>query len=354
MKVKRKKKTTTTKKRIRALGVVAGNGVILHPFKEHLIGNIENRKVFRAGENDQWYLNFDVPLVNDTRVAGYLFKNVDVIVGSPDCGHSSVLGFTAAKVRKNPQDNDSVRLYFNSILKYKPKIWIMENLPALLNSITQTSIKDQFPDYRVIFHIASVSEFGNSQKSRKRLLIVAIRRDLPADAFMEFSEVNRIKKPKKINSILEGLGEDDRSLCHIRESEDKAIKMGNKSYTFGEIAKRWNKELKGECYWDMDQSSKDSKPIPGVYRLIPEKYPQTVRQDPRQFRPDGKPMSPRELGRIQGLPDTFKLLMPEEPDENGDEYYLNKARITVAKGAPYELGEWIARKLAALTHILSS
>ena len=47
---------------LQVLGVNGGNGIILHPFKNQLIRNIEPRGVFKTPGNAQWKLNFkDIP-----------------------------------------------------------------------------------------------------------------------------------------------------------------------------------------------------------------------------------------------------------------------------------------------------
>src|SRR5690606_17018848 len=224
----------------------------------------------------------------------------------------SILGFTGNKKRKNHLDNASVKMFFQSILDYKPKIWIMENLPALLNSISQKDFKNNFPEYRFIFHIISMSELGNSQRTRKRLIIIALDRNLPADLFMSFSDIERVSEVKYTGDLISDLIDDDPKIGNVREDPTKKIKMGKKSFSFEEIEKGWNNKHKGKTYWPLKESDPESANIPGVYRLFNNKFPQTVRQDPRQFREDGKPLSPRELARIQGIPDTFKLYIPEE------------------------------------------
>lgn len=333
-------------KKVKILGVCGGNGVILYPLRRYVVGNIEDRGVFKTDKNLQWYHNFQVPFVDDLMVAKFLFKRPDIIVGAPDCGHSSILGFTGNKKRKNPMENASVKMFFQSILDYKPKIWVMENLPALLNNITMLDFKENFPDYRFIFHVMSMSELGNSQKTRKRLVVVALDKSLPSEVFMHFSEVNRFGEPKMIKDLIPDLVEDNADIGNIREKPKKKIKMGKKSFTFGEIEEGWNERFAEKKYWPLDESDPDSNYIPGVYRLLPESFPQTIRQDPRQFRPDGKPLSPRELARIQGIPDKFKLYIPEDGTHGKKvSYFINKARITVAKGAPYELGLWLKDKI---------
>lgn len=336
-----------SRNKLKILGVCGGNGVILYPIRRYVIGNIEDRGVFKTDKNLQWYMNFKVPFVDDLMVAKFLFSSPDIIIGAPDCGHSSILGNTGKKKKKartTAVENSSVRMFFQSIIDYKPKIWIMENLPALLNQITMSDLKEQFPEYRLIFHTMSMAELGNSQKTRKRLIIIALQKDLPAELFMAFSDVEKQNEPKTVGELLSDLKEDNPKNGNIREKSSKKIKMGKKSFTFGEIQEGWlGKKLSKEKYWPLDLDKIDSPYIPGVYRLFEDNYPQTIRQDPRQFRPDGLPLSPRELARIQGIPDRFKLYIPE--DSTKESYYINKARITVAKGAPYELGLWLRSKI---------
>lgn len=343
MEKKQKKKP----RRLRVMGVMGGNGVILHPFKRYLMGNIEFRSAFKTKSNLQWYLNFQKhPFVDDLMVAKFLFKKPDVIMGAPDCGHSSILTVSSTGKMKNPIENESVRTFFESINEYQPKVWLMENLPAIMNTITMNDFKKNFPNYRFVFHTLSVMEFGNSQKTRKRLVVIGIKRGIEgeSDIFMNMNDVYQVNEPRKVKELISDLKDDNFDLCNIREPEDKQVKMGKEKLSFGEIQKKWNKELKGEKYWPLGGKGSTAPNIPGVYRLKDTGTPATVRRDPRQFRPDGKPLSPREIARIQGVPDDFKLFL-EADHPKGIEYALNKARTTVAKGAPYEIGLWFYKQL---------
>ena len=49
-------------KELKVLGVCAGQGALLFPFRKHLIGNIEIRGVFHTPGEEQWKANFgDIP-----------------------------------------------------------------------------------------------------------------------------------------------------------------------------------------------------------------------------------------------------------------------------------------------------
>jgi hypothetical protein len=54
----------------------------------------------------------------------------------------------------------------------------MENLPKLMELIPIEEWETNLKDYRLIVHCHSVFDFGNSQKSRKRLLLIGIHKDL--------------------------------------------------------------------------------------------------------------------------------------------------------------------------------
>lgn len=81
------------------LGVDAAQGALLFPFKEsgfEIIANVEPRAVFHSKKEEQWKLNFgDIPFVRSLEEV----KNskIDLILGSPSCGHSSVFSYSRKK-----------------------------------------------------------------------------------------------------------------------------------------------------------------------------------------------------------------------------------------------------------------
>jgi len=72
------------------LGICAGQGGLLFPFRKHLLGNIEPRTVFHTNCESQWKANFkDIPFYKGYNLPEFDEK-VDVILSSPDCGMSSI------------------------------------------------------------------------------------------------------------------------------------------------------------------------------------------------------------------------------------------------------------------------
>lgn len=308
------------------LGVTGGNGVMLYPFRKWLIANYEPRKVYKTPNEIQWYLNFKAPKWDTL----YTFeKEVDVIIGHPDCGNSSMMSLTRIKKFTNPKDNESLQIFLWSIDRFKPKVWLMENLPKLLETISIQDFRKMFPDYVFFHHIGSVMDFGNSQRTRKRLIIIGIRRDIKEAK--KLINVYQVAQPQKSKYLLLDLPQNG----HIHEPINEVITLyaGYKA-SLQEIKERWISELKNKTRWPVE--GRNFKNAPGVYKNLANGYPATARKQNRQFNHHGEQMSPRELARIQGVPDEFKIWV----DEDRIKTCINKGRLTVTKCPPYEIGLW--------------
>ena len=331
---------------MRVLGVDAGNGVILHPLKKYLIGNIEPRAIFHSKGNKQWNENFKgIPFKRDYNedLIHWAKRGVDVIMGNPDCGHSSRFSYSRIKKLSDPRDNPSINLYLESIRVIKPKIFLMENLPKLMDIYDKRFWYETFPDYEFIFHNLSVSNFGNSQKDRIRLIIIGLNKpklgELLSGVQYYFLNVYAVNQERTTGELLAGLIEEDLELGHVREGLKTIITLsaGFKE-SLKNIQKFWLENPKLKRYKVTDRKFTTA---PGVYRNLDNEHPATARKANRQFNPNGLQMTPRELARIQGVPDDFKIYF-----EKGKEpYWINKGRATVTKTPPYEVGLWFSKQL---------
>jgi len=162
---------------MRILGINGGNGVVLYPMRRHLIGNVEIRSAFKTPEDIQWKLNFgDIRLETEPEKM-VDFDKPDVIVGAPNCGHSSMLAYSRAKMTSDPLKDESFEMFMVSLGYFKPKVFMMENLPKSLEMVSRTVWQNTLPEYELIFHTESCNEWGNSQKTRKRLVLIGLKRD---------------------------------------------------------------------------------------------------------------------------------------------------------------------------------
>jgi len=336
---------------MKVIGINGGNGVILYPFRKYLTHNFEIRSVFHTPDDIQWKLNFgDIPF-HRTIVDFYekymldelVYGKIDIIIGAPDCGHSSILAYSRAKHLSDPLENESLTFFLRSVAIVRPTLFLMENLPKILEMVPLESFQKFFPKYKLIVHTLPVTEWGNSQKTRIRLVMMGIDSSLPEELLKkiqyQLSYVYKVKELKTCEELLEGLDEEDPEFGHIREDIDDIITLyGGFKLSLREIQKFWLNHPKLKR-WPVND--KKFTTAPGVYRNLENDYPAVARKANRQFNHMGLQMSPRELARIQGVPDKFKLHF----DKSEKTFWINKGRVAVTKTPPYQIGRWFYNQL---------
>lgn len=322
------------------LGISAGQGGLLFPFRKHLLGNIEPRGIFHTPGEEQWKANFkDVPFYK-----GYCLQEfdekVDIIISSPDCGASSLMRLSKVKELGKPKDNRSLNLVIEGINYYKPKIFLIENLPRLLSLLPNKYLQEAFKDYKLIFHERSVSDYGNSQVSRKRLIVIGVHKKTGKKYLNAFNEVFQVKTPKLTRDLLSVSPYGSNYNIPIEKTlamYDYRKLPEKKNLTVEKIQVLWNSAFKNEKKWPIKTAKMST--LPGVYRLELDKPPLTLRPADRQFRPDGYPLGINDFKAIMGFPKQFKIYI----DQENYLYWLNKARYTIAKGSVYEISVWFKR-----------
>lgn len=322
-------------KDLKILGICAGQGALLFPWRKQLLGNIEPRAVFHTRKEEQWRLNFgEIPFLRNELPEKW---HPDIILSSPDCGASSTMRLSKAKELGNPEKNKSIQLVIEGIMQYQPKVFMIENVPRLINLMPEKVWQEALPNYHISFKVNSVSDFGNSQVSRKRLIIIGIKNT--AKSYIGcFDIIFSVNTPKLSRFILEAAN------MQPLIPFDKVLAMYDyrklpkkKNLTVKEIQHLWTHDFKDEKKWPIKTAKMQT--LPGVYKLDPDKPPLTLRPADRQFRPDGLPLGIQDFKNIQGFPKRFQIYLPEE----NYLYWLNKARYTIAKGAVYEVGIWFKK-----------
>ncbi len=328
---------------MKILGVNGGNGVILYPMRRHLMGNIEIRSAFKTPDNIQWKLNFGNTSFTSSAEDLIEFDKPDVIVGAPNCGHSSMLAYSRAKMTSDPMKDPSFELYMIALGYFKPKIFMMENLPKSMDFVSEQVWKTSLPEYELIFHIDSVTAWGNSQKTRKRLVLIGIKKDHfkenLAKVQYHFNNVYKVNEIKTCGELRGGLDEEDWEFGHVRENISDLITIySGKKLTLRKIQEFWldNPNLKRWPVYDRKFTT-----APGVYKNLDNDYPAVARKANRQYNQEGLQITPRELARIQGVPDKFKIWM----DPSNKTLSINKGRTTVTKTPPYEIAKWFYKQL---------
>lgn len=327
-------------KDLKVLGVCQGQGALLFPLKKYVIGNIEPRGVFHTKCESQWKINFgELPFVKTLDQFQKVYQGkVDIILSSANCGASSILSYSRKKSLGKPKEDPTINLFIESVKLYKPKVFLLENLPRLMDFISLDDWKKIFPKYDFVVHCHSVGEFGNSQLSRKRLILIGIKKKISSKYLKHFQNIFQVNTTKSTRELLElSYGY---TITNYSEPLSKIVPMYDyrdpekKNLNLQRIQELWTGDFKNEYKWPI--KSKKMNTLPGVYRNHPDKYPMTVRPSSRQFNPDGSVMGIRDYFVIMGFPKKYKIYF----DDNNYQYWVNKIRIALTKGPVYEIGTW--------------
>lgn len=179
----------------------------------------------------------------DTLLGG---EPLDLIIGGPPCQAYSVAG----RIRDENGMHDDYRNYlFESYMKivrkYRPKLFVFENVPGMLsakpggNAVTELIKSDiEKSGYEIINDLkkyaqVDFSEYGVPQK-RKRVIIVALRKDLYPDAqkSLEFFYSEHLPKYKEPMKTVRDAIEDLPKLVPL--SEEVKIRGRKYSHTFND------------------------------------------------------------------------------------------------------------------------
>lgn len=325
------------------IGICAGGGTLLFPFKKKLLFNLEPRSCFHMKDEEQWRLNFgDIPFIKSWEFPEVKKDRDLILIGSPNCGSSSMFRFSRAKTLKNPKEDKTIELFLNSVNRYKPTVFMMENLPKLLDFIGVKDWGDMFPDYKIRIITHPMSFFGNSQATRKRLLVLGVLKDNSTFSISQFKRVTRVNEPMLVKDILKITRS---SKDNYKDFHDRVLAMYDyrdktkKTLTYQQVNILWATDFREEYKWPIKSSK--MKTLPGVYRNRLKAYPLTVRPSNRQFMPDGSEIGIQDFRIIMGLPDNFKIMdLKKYPEIKEYNHNLNYLRTYITKGACYEVGVW--------------
>lgn len=130
-------------------------------------------------------------------------QNVDIIIGGPPCQAYSLVGRAVDRHgMKNDPRNFLYKKYIEFLKKYKPKMFIFENVPGILTASkgeTFRNIISEFNEagYTVDYRILDAADFGVLQH-RKRVIIVGWQEELR----LAYPEFQRVEVQATVNDIL--------------------------------------------------------------------------------------------------------------------------------------------------------
>lgn len=268
-------------------------------------------------------------------------KKIDIIIGGPPCQAYSLVGRSRDENRmKNDERNYLYRLYGGFLNKYKPHIFIFENVPGLKtaeNGKHLKNIKVYFKrlGYKLEGKILNAINFGVLQK-RRRLIIIGWKKELNLK-YPEFVKVNYEATINDIFSDLEPLkpGENAGRFNYYKEINDylkkTEIRNGINFYTqhitrphnendleiYSLAIDKWNKNKERLKYTDVplkNQTQNNLTSFLDRFKVVNKDglshtMVAHISKDGHYYiHPDKKQLrsiSVREAARIQSFPDDY-------------------------------------------------
>ncbi|MCD6324233.1 MAG: DNA cytosine methyltransferase [Desulfurococcales archaeon] len=250
-------------------------------------------------------------------------KNVEVVIGSPPCEP-----YTGANPRrkKNPLD----RLYTDPegglVLEFirvvdclKPKIFVMENVPALIEDGLKNAIKWEFrkAGYEVFFNILRAEDYGTPSR---RVRVFASNIKLRPEKSRE-----KVKVKDAISGLPPPSPDPDIPNHDIPPNLSKSkLKRVHRL--------RWGESL-------IKYEGAGRKQLPNYIRLHPHKVAPTVLGSSRFIHPyEPRLLTVREQARLMGFPDNHVFL-------GGKDQQYNQVGEAVPPPLSKAIGDFVMRWL---------
>ena len=133
-------------------------------------------------------------------------KHIDLILGGPPCQAYSMVGRARKNMVGDPR-NTLYEMYFQAIEKYKPTMFVFENVPGLLTAGKGKYLSEiikgfEKRGYQLDYKVLNVSDYGVLQ-NRKRIILIGWK----ADTNHGYPNLDKHIKEYKVSEILEDLPE---------------------------------------------------------------------------------------------------------------------------------------------------
>ncbi|MEM1864567.1 MAG: DNA cytosine methyltransferase [Desulfurococcaceae archaeon] len=247
-------------------------------------------------------------------------SEIDLIIGSPPCEP-----FTGANPRRerNPVDRlyidpmGQLTLHFIRIIGYyRPRVFVMENVPAIMNGELKNAIEMEFKRIgyeKIYFNVLNAEDYG-TPSHRKRVFIS----NVPI-------KPTRYEKRVCVKEALKDLPPPNADIPnHEPPSEFTKRKLKRV------IRLKWGDAM---IYYHGD-----SKLLPNLIKLDPDDIAPTVLGSSRFIHPyENRLLTVREQARLMGFPDTFVFI-------GGRDIQYNM----IGEAVPVPLAKAIAEYLAKI------
>jgi DNA (cytosine-5)-methyltransferase 1 len=285
-------------------------------------------------------------------------KSVDLIIGGPPCQSFSTLGRAKdGDGMVNDPRNYLFESYVKVLDKFKPKVFVFENVTGLLSAringdlIVTKILKELGRNYKVVSNPSSMvlnsADYGVPQ-IRKRVIIIGVRKDIntsPEHIYKGIKKThydpseNELSNLKRYVTVKDAIGElpkikpgeGEKSVFFNPKDHNDFLKdiRPDKKYLLLDHISRTHNELDIQRYvamsknkWDFSELLKNSpelshpkarvfnnsyvvqhwdKPSKTIIAHLYKDGNQFIHPDYKQ----GRTLTPREAARLQSFPDNF-------------------------------------------------
>lgn len=130
--------------------------------------------------------------------------HIDLILGGPPCQAYSMVG-RARKNMENDPRNTLYKLYFQAIEKYKPTMFVFENVPGLLTAGNGSYLKEILSGFRtrgyeLDYQILNAADYEVLQ-NRKRIILIGWQKD----SGHEYPTLQKMSKAYLVSELFDDL-----------------------------------------------------------------------------------------------------------------------------------------------------
>lgn len=267
--------------------------------------------------------------------------SVDIVIGGPPCQAYSTAGISRDPDRmKNDPRNYFYRYYIRFLRKYKPKMFVFENVRGILTAQDGRVFRNirrnlSNAGYKMDYRILNAKNFGVSQV-RERVIIIGWKKDIKFD-YPDFStdiepptlkevfkDLPKMNAGESINGKGKYLSDVSQNLKEIRDKDWQLLTQHisrphneNDLKIYKLIVEAWNSERKMLKYNELPPeliTHKNSESFLDRYKMV--KYDSLAHTVVAHISKDGhhyihpdiqqnRSLTVREAARIQSFPDDF-------------------------------------------------
>ncbi|MEM0027260.1 MAG: DNA cytosine methyltransferase [Ignisphaera sp.] len=278
-------------------------------------------KTFKTNFSNTIVLVEDIKDVTGSDIIYYTGHNYDVVIGSPPCEP-----FTGANPKReiNPIDRlykdpmGKLTLEFIRIIgELKPRIFIMENVPAILEEPIKKSLINEFKSIgynQIYFNVLNAEKFGNPSK-RKRVFISNV-------------PIN----PRPTNKVVVVA----EALKNLPSPQESTIPNHEFVPVSEKKLKRISRVKHGKAAYYYYGSS---KLLPNLIKLNPYEVAPTVLGSSRFIHPfENRLLTVREQARLMGYPDDHVFF-------GGRDQQFNQVGESVPPPLSYAIAKFLMEKI---------